>query len=78
MHHKHLHASHDVTKKVLDWEYTVEILHSDLRARLRDQLHASPPRTALPHEGSIPQGPGAVYVQSIPTKAAASGGQDHV
>ena len=76
--HGRVHASPNVTKKVLDWEYTVEILHSDLRARLRDQLHASPPRSALPHEGPIPQGPGALYGQSIPPSVSAAGGQDHV
>ena len=72
------HASHNVAKNVLDWEYTTEILRSDLRTRLRDPLHASPPSPTLSHEGSYPQGPGASYVQSIPSSTSAFGGQRHV
>jgi hypothetical protein len=72
------HASHNVAKNVLDWEYTTEILRSDLHTRLRDQLQASPPRSALSHEGSCSQDPGALHVQSFPSEEAVSGGQHHV
>jgi hypothetical protein len=72
------HASPNVAKNVLDWEYTTEILRSDLHTRLRDQLQASPPRSVLFHEGSCSQGPGALHVQRIPSEEAASGGQHHV
>jgi hypothetical protein len=73
-----VHASPNVTKNVLDWEYTTEILHSDLRTHLRGQLQASPPRSVLSHEGSCPKVPGALHVQSFPSEEAASGGQSHV
>jgi len=62
-----LHASPNVTKKVLDWEYTIGILHSDLRTCLRDQLQALPPRSGQSPEGSYSQGLGAPYVQDIST-----------
>jgi len=73
-----LHASHNVANNVIDWEYSVEILRSDLRARQRDLLHDSPPRSLVPYEGSSPQDPGASYVQSIPSSTSASGGGHYV
>jgi hypothetical protein len=72
------HSSPNVAKNVLDWEYTTEILRSDLRTRLRDPLQALPPTSVLSHEGSCPQDPGALHVQSIPSSASASGDQRHV
>lgn len=72
------HASPNVTKKVLDWEYTREILQSDLRTRLRGPLQTSPPRCALSHEGSRSQAPGALHVQDVPSQQHISGGDRHV
>jgi hypothetical protein len=72
------HAPHNVAKSVIDWEYTIEILRSDLRTYLRDPLQASPPCSVLSHEGACSQGPGALHVPSIPTSASASGGHRHV
>ncbi len=72
------HASPNVTKKVLDWEYTREILQSDLRTRLRGPLQTSPPRAALSHEGSRSQAPGALHVQDVPSQQHISGGDRHV
>ena len=57
-----LHASPNVTKNVLDWEYTREVLQSDLRARTGDQRQVLPHSPKLFHEGPIPQGPGASHV----------------
>ena len=68
----------NVTKRVRDWEYTTEILRSDLRARLREQLQAPPPGSHLSHEGPCLKAPGASYVQTIPSSKSASGGQRHV
>src|SRR5262245_26913278 len=73
-----IHTSHNVAKDVIKWEYTTQILRSDLRTRLRDQLQTSPPRSPLFHEGSCPQGPGALYVQRAPSSASTSGGDCHV
>src|SRR6266567_5226275 len=73
-----VHASPNLAKNVIDWEYTIEILRSDLRAYLRDQPQALPPHSVLSHEGSCPQDPGALHVQNIPSSASASGGQHHV
>ena len=72
------HTTPNVTKHVLNWEYTVEILRSDLRARLRDRLHTSPPRSVISHEGSYPQDPGAPYVQGTLLSASAVFREHHV
>ncbi len=72
------HASPNVTKKVIDWEHTTEILRSDLRTRLRDQFHASPARSVLSDEGSCSQDPGAPHVQDVPPQPQASGGESDV
>jgi hypothetical protein len=73
-----VHASPNATKNVLNWEYTREILRSDLRARLRDQLQAPPPGSQIIHEGPCPQGPGASHVQTVPSSKTTTGGQHHV
>jgi hypothetical protein len=73
-----VHTSPNVTKGVLDWEYTREILQSDLRARAGDQRQAPPPSPSLSHEGPIPQGPGASHVQHTSSAQQAIGGDDHV
>jgi hypothetical protein len=73
-----IHASPNVAKKVLDWEYTIEILRVHLRTRTGDRLQALPHSTALSHEGSIPQGPGASHVQVVASEQQASGGEHHV
>src|SRR5579862_4346501 len=66
-----VHASPNVTKTVLDWEYTRDILRSDLRAYLKASHHQ------LSAEGSRPQGQGGTDAQSIPPKTT-SGGEPHV
>ncbi|HEX3641573.1 MAG TPA: hypothetical protein VHV10_09805, partial [Ktedonobacteraceae bacterium] len=73
-----IHASHDVTKSVLDWEYTREILRAHLRACLRDQHQAQPPNPISSHEGSIPQDQGACNVAIVPSPPQATGGDSHV
>jgi len=72
------HASPNVTKGMLDWEYTREILQSDLRARTGDQLQAPPHSPRSFHEGSIPQGPGASHVQHTSSAQQTPGGHGHV
>jgi hypothetical protein len=72
------YASHNLAKKVLDWEYSREILHRDLRTCLREQLQASPLHSVSPREGPCSQGPGAPYVQDSPSQPQAPGGNDHV
>src|SRR5262249_34370110 len=59
-----IHASPNVAKTMLDWEYVTTILLADLRTLARHYPHAPSPRTAVSDEGSIAQGPGAVYVQT--------------
>jgi hypothetical protein len=73
-----IHASPNLAKNVLNWEHTKEILRSDLRARLRDQLQAPPPGSLFSHEGPCPQGLGASYVQTVPLSKSTTGGQHHV
>jgi hypothetical protein len=73
-----IHASPNVTKGVLDWEYTKEILQSDLRVRFGDPRQAPPRPSALSHEGPSPQGPGADHVQADLSSQQTSGGHGHV
>lgn len=74
-----IHASPNVTKGVLDWEYTRVILQSDLRTRTGDQRpQALPYSSSSSYEGSIPQGPGASHVQHTSSAQQALGGDGHV
>ena len=73
-----IHASHNVTKNVIDWEYTEEILRIHLRLTTGDQLQASPHSTQLSHEGFLPQGPGVSYAQVITPNPQEAGGQSDV
>ncbi len=72
------HASHNLAKTVLDWEYVVEILRARLRMCLADQQQARPERTSSSYEGSIPQDLGASYAQNIPSEQQVPGGVCHV
>jgi hypothetical protein len=74
----HLHASPNVAKTVLDWDYVIEILRIHLRMRLADQHQARPDRALPSHEGSFPQGPGASHAQIISSESQALGGDRHV
>ncbi len=73
-----VHTSPNVTKGVLDWEYTREILHSDLRTYLTDPLQTASARLVPSREGSCSQGPGALHDQDFPYQPQASGGDGHV
>ncbi len=73
-----VHASPNLAKKVLDWEYVIEILRIHLRVRQADQRQGRPDRTLSSPEGSFPQGPGASHVQIISSEAQAPGGDRHV
>ena len=63
-HRSPIHTSHNVTKTVLDWEYTREILRIHLRA--------------LSHEGSLSQEQGASHVTIATQPKEALGGHRHV
>ena len=73
-----IHASPNVTKGVLDWEYTREILQSDLRTYLTDPLQTASARLVPSREGACSQGPGAPHGQDVPSQPQASGGDGHV
>lgn len=74
-----VHASPNLAKKVLNWEYVREILRTDLRTRLVEHHQAWPERIPSFSEGSIPQGPGAPYAQIVPpSEPQAPGGHHHV
>src|SRR5215470_8744270 len=72
------YASPNVTKTVLDWEYTREILHRDLRTYLTDPLQTASARLVSSREGACSQDPGAPHDQDVPSQPQASGGDGHV
>jgi hypothetical protein len=73
-----VHASPNVAKKVLDWDYVIEILRTHLRTRLAAQHRARPDCPTSSREGSIPQGPGASHAQILSPQPQACGGERHV
>jgi hypothetical protein len=73
-----VHASHNVAKKVLEWEYVVEILRTDLRLPSRERVPGACLSSALFHEGSLPQGSGVPHAQTVWQTTEKLGGLDHV
>ena len=73
-----LHASHNPAKKMLDWDYVIEILHIDLRKRLADWRQAQTTRNLLSDEGSLSQDPGGSHAPSLPSALQTPGGDHHV
>ena len=78
------HASYNVAKKVVEFEYQEEILRSRLRAAYGDGFKGAPLRCQSSGEGAFPQDTGmcdgqATQAPSIPSQEVpCSGGSCHV
>ena len=47
-----IHASQNVAKKILEWEYGIEIVRTRLLMRTEEQRHASSCDTVSSHQGT--------------------------
>jgi hypothetical protein len=47
-----VHASQNVAKKILEWEYGIEIVRTRLLMRTEEQRHASSCDTVSSHQGT--------------------------
>jgi hypothetical protein len=73
-----VYASQDVAKKILEWEYGVEIERTRLLKHTEEQLHAASSDTASSHEGPCPQGAGVSHGQAALSASFTPGGHYHV
>ena len=73
-----IHASRNLAKKILEWEYGIEIERTRLLMRPAEQRHASFSDTVSSHEGTCPQGAGVSHGQAVLSASPASGGDRHV
>jgi hypothetical protein len=73
-----VHASRNLAKKILEWEYGVQIERPRLLMRPEEQRPASSADTVSSHEGTCPQGVGVSYGQAVLAASPASGGHRHV
>jgi hypothetical protein len=80
-HRTPVHASPNVAKTLLNWEYVIEILQVDLRTSAQNHPLPLSQHAAVSHEGSSPQGLGAAHVhqgQIAPAPTPVTGGHRHV
>lgn len=68
------HASHNVAKKVLEFEFTAEIPRIHLRANYGDGFKGAP----LHSEGSLTRNPGELDGQAAKKEMHVLGGTRHV
>src|SRR5262245_36758416 len=73
-----IHASQDIAKKILEWEYGIEIERTRLLMNSEEQRPASSSDTVSSHEGTCPQGAGVSHGQAVLSASLASGGDRHV
>src|SRR5262245_6984315 len=73
-----VHASRNLAKKILEWEYGVQIERTRLLMRPEEQRPASSADTVASHEGTCPQGVGVSYGQAVLSASPAFGGHRHV
>jgi hypothetical protein len=52
--HGGVHASQNVAKTILEWEYGIEMMRTHLLMRTEEQRHASSCDTVLSHTGTCP------------------------
>ena len=72
------HASYNVAKKVLEWEFKEEIPRSRLRAAYGEGFKGAPLRCDRPSEGAFSRDATARDAQACSQAAQVSGGQHHV
>src|SRR5215510_13477825 len=73
-----IHASQNVAKRILEWEYGIEIERTRLRMYPAEQRPASSSDTVSSHEGTCPHGAGVSHGQAVLSASLASGGDRHV
>jgi hypothetical protein len=73
-----IHASRNLAKKILEWEYGIEIERTHLLRRPEEQRPASSSDPVSSHEGTCPQGAGVSHGQAVLSASLASGGDRHV
>src|SRR5262249_52794297 len=73
-----IHASRNLVKKILEWEYAVEIERTRLLMRPAEQCPASSSDAVSSHEGACPQGAGVPHGQAVLSASPPSGGHRHV
>jgi hypothetical protein len=56
-----VYSSQDIAKKILEWEYGIEIARTRLLMRTEEQPHASSSDTVLSHKGTCPQDVGVSH-----------------
>src|SRR5215471_5543429 len=73
-----IHTSRNLAKRVLGWEYGIEIERTRLRLHSAAQRPASSSDPLLSHTGTCPQGAGVSHGQVVIPPSPASGGHRHV
>src|SRR5215831_4833003 len=76
--HRGVHASRHLAKRILEWEYGLEIERTRLLLRTEEQRHTASDDPVSSHEGTCPQGAGVSYGQAVLSASPASGGHRHV
>jgi hypothetical protein len=72
------HASYNVAKKVLEWEFKEEIPRSRLRAGYGEGFKGAPLRCDPPSEGAFSRDATVRDAQACSPEAQAAGGRRHV
>ncbi len=73
-----IHASRNLAKKILEWEYGIEIERTRLRMYPAEQRPASSSDPVSSHAGTCPHGAGVSHDQAVLSASLASGGDRHV
>src|SRR5262245_57557125 len=73
-----VHPSRNLAKRILEWEYGIEIERTRLRMYPAEQRPASSSDTVSSHEGTCPHGAGVSHGQAVLSASLASGGDRHV
>ena len=73
-----VHASRNLAKRILEWEYGIEIARPHLLLRTEEQRHTASDDPVSSHEGTCSPGAGVSYGQAVLAASPASGGHRHV
>jgi hypothetical protein len=71
-------TSRNLAKRILEWEYGIEIERTRLLLRTEEQRHPTSDDPVSSHEGTCPQGAGVAYGPAVLSASPASGGHRHV
>jgi len=73
-----VHAPHNVAKRILEWEYGIEIERTRLRLHPAAQCPASSSNPVSFHAGTDQHGAGVSHGQAVLSASLAPGGDCHV